>query len=150
MGDRLYWLDVTATAPATPTNPLFALFVTPPPTDHVFIESRRIIVNMDDPRAGANVLGKLSPTPYGKFRTEWPSVYSIDDGAFAAAVIPLWFPVLLVAVPTAMCWWRDRRRFPPGHCRRCGYNLTGNVSGRCPECGTECAIPPASDPPARS
>ena len=20
-------------------------------------------------------------------------------------------------------------------CRRCGYNLTGNVSGRCPECG---------------
>lgn len=21
-------------------------------------------------------------------------------------------------------------------CRRCGYNLTGNVSGVCPECGT--------------
>ena len=21
-------------------------------------------------------------------------------------------------------------------CRQCGYNLTGNVSGRCPECGT--------------
>ena len=21
------------------------------------------------------------------------------------------------------------------HCQRCGYNLTGNVSGRCPECG---------------
>jgi ribosomal protein L37E len=21
------------------------------------------------------------------------------------------------------------------NCRRCGYNLTGNISGRCPECG---------------
>ena len=24
---------------------------------------------------------------------------------------------------------------------RCGYNLTGNVSGRCPECGQEVALP---------
>ncbi len=31
---------------------------------------------------------------------------------------------------------RNRRRFPPGHCQKCGYNLTGNVSGRCPECGS--------------
>jgi hypothetical protein len=23
----------------------------------------------------------------------------------------------------------------PSFCRRCGYNLTGNVSGRCSECG---------------
>lgn len=28
------------------------------------------------------------------------------------------------------------RRFPrPGECLYCGYNLTGNTSGRCPECG---------------
>ena len=25
---------------------------------------------------------------------------------------------------------------PVGHCTRCGYNLQGNVSGTCPECGT--------------
>ncbi len=25
---------------------------------------------------------------------------------------------------------------PLGRCQRCGYNLTGNVSGICPECGT--------------
>lgn len=27
------------------------------------------------------------------------------------------------------------RHYPPGHCRRCGYNLHSNKSGRCPECG---------------
>ena len=31
------------------------------------------------------------------------------------------------------------RPIPPGHCQTCGYNLTGNVSGRCPECGTDVA-----------
>lgn len=24
--------------------------------------------------------------------------------------------------------------FPPGHCQKCGYNLRGNVTGKCPEC----------------
>ncbi len=28
------------------------------------------------------------------------------------------------------------RAMDPMLCRVCGYNLTGNVSGRCPECGT--------------
>jgi hypothetical protein len=30
---------------------------------------------------------------------------------------------------------RQRRR-RTGLCSRCGYDLTGNVSGVCPECGT--------------
>jgi hypothetical protein len=35
---------------------------------------------------------------------------------------------------TGYGFWRDRR--PPPHCcQGCGYDLTGNVSGRCPECG---------------
>ena len=29
-----------------------------------------------------------------------------------------------------------RRQPRPGGCRNCGYNLTGNISGVCPECGT--------------
>lgn len=35
--------------------------------------------------------------------------------------------------------WRRRRqreRWYAGKCLTCGYTLTGNVSGACPECGT--------------
>jgi hypothetical protein len=51
-------------------------------------------------------------------------------------VCPLWLPSLLILIPTAFLWYRDRRH-PPGHCQKCGYDLTGNKSGVCPECGTE-------------
>ena len=48
---------------------------------------------------------------------------------------PLWPFFLLPAVATVVLYWWDRPR--PGLCRNCRYNLTGNVSGVCPECGTE-------------
>ena len=31
---------------------------------------------------------------------------------------------------------RCRVRYRPGRCQHCGYDLTGNVSGVCPECAT--------------
>src|SRR5262245_14553949 len=48
--------------------------------------------------------------------------------------VRLWLPLVLSAVCTAWLWLGDRDRPVPGHCC-CGYDLTGNVSGRCPECG---------------
>ncbi len=60
-------------------------------------------------------------------------------GAVAGGLfIPFWLPLALTAIPTALLFWRDRPRIPPGHCQKCGYNLTGNVSGICSECGTPC------------
>ncbi len=65
----------------------------------------------------------------------------------------LWGGTVVIAVVNAMLYgfvgfefgavlqkprpraWSDRR-FPTGECQRCGYDLTGNVSGVCPECGT--------------
>lgn len=51
--------------------------------------------------------------------------------------VPLWMPLLVVALPTALLFYLHRRPHIPGHCPTCGYNLTGNQSGRCPECGHE-------------
>lgn len=52
--------------------------------------------------------------------------------------VPMWFVFIVVATPTYLLLrprytlWRRRRR---GLCLGCGYDLTGNVSGVCPECG---------------
>ncbi len=51
--------------------------------------------------------------------------------------MPLWLPLRVIAIPTAWLFHRDRKRIQPGHCQMCGYDLTGNVSGVCPECGTK-------------
>jgi len=54
-----------------------------------------------------------------------------------------WFPFALsLAFATLVggrTYYRYRRRRSSrlhGHCVKCGYDLAGNLSGRCPECGT--------------
>ncbi len=49
-------------------------------------------------------------------------------------VLPLYAVFAAVAIPTLLVW-RFGPKFPRGHCRRCGYNLTGLTEARCPECG---------------
>ena len=48
--------------------------------------------------------------------------------------------LLLVVFLIAVLAWRRytglMKRYPPGVCECCAYNLTGNISGVCPECGT--------------
>ena len=52
-----------------------------------------------------------------------------------SVAFPLWFPAALFAVlPAARLYRRVRRKHPPGHCRRCGYDLRATLA-RCPECG---------------
>ena len=58
---------------------------------------------------------------------------------------PLWLAASLFATYPTIAFiqgplrrWRRRRK---GLCENCGYNLTGNESGICPECGTKIEKP---------
>ena len=63
-----------------------------------------------------------------------PTVLTVDQ--YYAAWVPLW-PLALIAVPLAL---REivhmRRQTSWGGCRKCGYDLRGLPTPRCPECGT--------------
>ena len=59
-------------------------------------------------------------------------------------VVPQWVvPAVFGSLPAVRVarWRRLRRRPDANTCRHCGYDLTGNVSGMCPECG---AVAPVS------
>ena len=63
---------------------------------------------------------------------------------------PVWFIVLLT---TILPLWRvissarRHRRIKTSLCSECGYSLTGNTSGVCPECGTPIPKEPAGQSP---
>lgn len=50
------------------------------------------------------------------------------------------FSVLLIPGAIALIV-KPKPLIPPGHCTTCGYNLTGNVSGKCSECGEPVPAP---------
>ncbi len=67
--------------------------------------------------------------------------YSIGVG-YARYVVPFWFAFSVfatypaIALTTSICGLlRRERRRKQCLCEHCGYNLTGNESGFCPECG---------------
>jgi hypothetical protein len=53
--------------------------------------------------------------------------------------MPFWFPLFLFAAYPVIAFIRGpltrRYRRKHGLCPHCGYNLTGNTTGICPECG---------------
>jgi hypothetical protein len=92
--------------------------------------------------------GQLPPprihTTYGfEFnREEWKDC--LREYRLLYVVVPLWCPILLTAVmPISRYFSRLCNSWvhhnSPFLCQRCAYNLTGNTSGVCPECGT--AVP---------
>ena len=64
---------------------------------------------------------------------------------YHSLIVPSWAVLTTtLAYPTIafICGpFRRRRRRRRGECVPCGYNLTGNVSGVCPECGIEVETP---------
>lgn len=63
------------------------------------------------------------------------SAFYAPNAAQRIVVIPAWSPLLILF--GLACLFLIRWRKPaPNTCHSCGYDPTGNVSGRCPECGS--------------
>ena len=86
------------------------------------------------PKGGRTVLSTLG---FGFNRQPGWSTHGHQTQIWLA--IPDWAIMLangLALTPMLRRRLRQRHRRRHGLCLRCGYNLTGNVSGICPECGT--------------
>ena len=65
---------------------------------------------------------------------------------YKSVIFPMWMPVGLASL-LPIAWFsilafaehRRRKQTGRGLCSTCGYSLTGNTSGVCPECGTPIA-----------
>ena len=100
----------------------------------------------------------LSPRHWIRFRGDGWIIANVDtrgfDGGVFAAVrdryfeptpvtimtryrlmCPSWFLAVTFSIMPAYWLIRWRRLNQAGGCLSCGYNLTGNISGVCPECG---------------
>lgn len=79
------------------------------------------------------------------------SVYGAQSSHYSIMMLLVAVPVgVLLSVASLFLLFRPKHGFIPidesAHplCSACGYNLTGNVSGRCPECGTRVNDSPPS------
>ena len=92
----------------------------------------------------------LADEDSSKWGLTWPRISKTREGPnpvirVFTIEIPLWMPTLTLALLTVRSWRRSMRYPRPGCCRRCGYDLTGNTSGVCSECGAP--TPPTNTPP---
>ena len=95
--------------------------------------------------ATGRILLRRERSDYGGWRS-WPAFCCVAGvGACVLALLPadrasaylapFVFWAILFAHVVIILLSRRRKIFREGSCPGCGYDLTGNVSGRCPECG---------------
>jgi len=101
---------------------------------------------------GAGVLSGLGALIALLGRTRWSwNLGMISIGCFFVHIGLIWIHspglnvvdgtcfVLFVTPGLLGIFFNRAPRIRPGHCVHCGYNLTGNTSGICSECGTAIA-----------
>lgn len=96
------------------------------------------------------VFGVFFMGPMPAAPPEWPLPNNEERGKGPSDVIaysvrlPLWVPGLVCLLWLGYLLGRGGR-YQSGQCQDCGYNLRGNVSGVCPECGERVAPAAAAD-----
>ncbi|HSZ54660.1 MAG TPA: hypothetical protein VK797_03310 [Tepidisphaeraceae bacterium] len=83
--------------------------------------------------------------PYGPSSSTSPASSSTSRSEMI--VVPNCLIVVLTAILPAVWLRRRLSRLAFGVCPACSYNLTGNTSGVCPECGTPIPKAPADESP---
>ncbi len=105
-----------------------------PPARGRFLAPNQFVYYLQPPPPAA-----LTPLPFiWRPDVSHFTVYSTSGkmiGTGLSIIVPVWIPLLCCGLLAVLLWWLDRGRTRPGHCAQCGYDLTGNVSGTCPECG---------------
>ena len=117
----------------------------------IFRQSYALDYAYQTPSWSATVLGigAFGGTAYAWPQYLYPSVTPIppltdprwEKDNYTAIRIPFWALAVALSVAPARYILRayrnhiQRRRV--GHCQQCFYNLTGNISGVCPECGSK-------------
>jgi len=85
----------------------------------------------------------IDPALYGipSKNPEWPLlvIHRWQFGWTTGLALPFWPLVLIFIVSTLNLYLRSRRPLK-GLCHACGYDLTGNTSGTCPECGMKTSL----------
>ncbi|MEW6249614.1 MAG: hypothetical protein AB1716_03125 [Planctomycetota bacterium] len=118
----------------------WAWFCGVPTADYVigFSDSGLVVVRLPAGRAGPavtclnNIAQRYGSEVVGMMQRVVPE---------STNVVPIWALATPFLVSSVAAFWKPRPKARTGHCL-CGYNLTGNISGRCPECGrvVECAL----------
>jgi hypothetical protein len=95
----------------------------------------------------------VTPRPVTDADLFWWFSHS-TTGAEHVLRIPLWPLLLLSSAAVPWLSHRSRMRTRPGHCTRCGYNLSGlptptdpSIAPRCPECGNNLTSSESVSPP---
>lgn len=96
-----------------------------------------LIINLDETPSATSRTEFWSPLGFSYTRHR--AVLTNGPVSVVRIVLPLWEPLVIFGLYPAIAFirgplrrYRRRRR---GLCIRCGYDLEGNVSGACPECG---------------
>jgi hypothetical protein len=74
--------------------------------------------------------GYSTNTPF-PYKNIGPLIFSVHASALVWTVLcSLLIAVIAYGIAKSLPWWVE-----PNRCRECGYNLTRNTTGKCPECG---------------
>ncbi len=69
------------------------------------------------------------------------STSTIAGPYYSSISLPHWLLLIIVIIPMAWLWHHSRPRTMTDVCSQCSYDLTGNVSGFCSECGLSITTP---------